>query len=315
MLPNTATTNAFEGWRTQLRAVCGDFEVQPSRQHSLFIGDVGKQVLDGLEVARIRTNAGLLTRHLRCPEVDDDRYCFLVVQRSGRQLVRQGDRHLQLTPGDMALIDSASPFEIEPQGLIDNTSIHLSRDEVRRHVAGRSLFGKLSVSSNACRMLTALIQPIQDDDFRYRALPGEGRALEGALIALMVPAFEQGEQVMPPAAALCEPSGLYALALRLIDSSLQDCAFGPEGLAERLGVSVRRLYRLFEAEGESVCRVIQRCRLQRSAEDLGYGGDAVEPITQVAFKWGFIDAAHFSRAFRRQFGMSPREYRAQAVAQ
>lgn len=315
MSSNTTTASAVEGWRACMRDVCGEFYVQPSRQHSLFIGDVGKQELDGLEIARIRTNAGLLRRHPRSSYVNDDRHCFLVLQRSGRQIVRQGERSLELAPGDLALIDSALPFEIEPKGLIDNISIHLARDEVRRRVAGRSLFGKLSGTSNACRLLTALIQPIQDGDLRFCAMPGEGRALQVALIALMAPAFELGEQGMPPASVLCEPSGLYALALQLIDSSLQDCDFGPVRLAERLGVSVRRLYRLFEAEGQSVCRVIQRCRLQRSAEELAAGASAAEPITQVAFKWGFVDAAHFSRAFRRQFGMSPREYRAQAAVQ
>ena len=32
-------------------------------------------------------------------------------------------------------------------------------------------------------------------------------------------------------------------------------------------------------------------------------------ISDVAFRWGFNDAGHFSRAFKDQFGVTPREYR------
>ncbi|MCJ9728672.1 AraC family transcriptional regulator [Bradyrhizobium sp. PRIMUS42] len=32
-------------------------------------------------------------------------------------------------------------------------------------------------------------------------------------------------------------------------------------------------------------------------------------MTDVALRWGFNDLSHFSRSFRRRFGMSPREYR------
>ena len=35
-----------------------------------------------------------------------------------------------------------------------------------------------------------------------------------------------------------------------------------------------------------------------------------EGITEIAFRWGFNDSAHFSKAFRAEFGQSPRAYRA-----
>jgi AraC-like DNA-binding protein len=34
-------------------------------------------------------------------------------------------------------------------------------------------------------------------------------------------------------------------------------------------------------------------------------------ITEIAFSWGFSDSAHFSRSFRKQFGICPRVFRAQ----
>jgi len=44
--------------------------------------------------------------------------------------------------------------------------------------------------------------------------------------------------------------------------------------------------------------------------DLASAWSASESISQIAFRHGFIDMSHFSRAYRRRFGMSPRESRA-----
>jgi len=32
-------------------------------------------------------------------------------------------------------------------------------------------------------------------------------------------------------------------------------------------------------------------------------------VTDIAFRWGFTDAAHFSRVFKRAFGATPSEIR------
>ncbi|MCY1512297.1 Transcriptional activator FeaR [compost metagenome] len=100
---------------------------------------------------------------------------------------------------------------------------------------------------------------------------------------------------------------------KLIDESLTQPNLTPVSLASRLNISVRHLYRLFEEQGDSVCRYIQRARLQRSADDLANPFLKGESITSIAYKWGFTDSAHFSRAFKKQFAQSPKDYRASAL--
>jgi AraC-like DNA-binding protein len=99
----------------------------------------------------------------------------------------------------------------------------------------------------------------------------------------------------------------------LIHDQLTDASLSPAKLAAQLGISIRQLYRLFEEEGDSVCRYIQRARLVRSAADLVDHRLANESITDIAFKWGFTDSAHFSRTFKKQFELSPRDYRSQSM--
>ena len=68
-------------------------------------------------------------------------------------------------------------------------------------------------------------------------------------------------------------------------------------------MSVRALHALFEDVDASVAGLVRTERLARCLEDLQRpnGGS----VTDIAFRWGFCDAAHFSRVFKRAFGLTP----------
>ncbi|MBN9530937.1 MAG: helix-turn-helix domain-containing protein [Alphaproteobacteria bacterium] len=88
---------------------------------------------------------------------------------------------------------------------------------------------------------------------------------------------------------------------------LADPGLRPEGVAAAVGLSLRQLHRIFADSDWTVERWIWHQRLQRCAQDLRC--DPAARITEIAFRWGFSDAAHFSRVFRAGFGQSPRDYR------
>jgi AraC-like DNA-binding protein len=75
-------------------------------------------------------------------------------------------------------------------------------------------------------------------------------------------------------------------------------------------MSLRVLHVLFEDTGESVAGLIRRERLARCWCDLERPSGGA--VTEIAFRWGFKDSAHFSRAFKREFGISPTEVRRSA---
>lgn len=80
-----------------------------------------------------------------------------------------------------------------------------------------------------------------------------------------------------------------------------------EVLAEVAGFSVPHLHRIFLAcVGESVGCYVRRVRMERAGRKLRMG--AID-ITEVALAAGYQTHAAFGKAFKQQFGLSPREFR------
>ena len=64
--------------------------------------------------------------------------------------------------------------------------------------------------------------------------------------------------------------------------------------------------------GDQRGRRVRQRRLERCRRDLLDPASAARPVSVVAARWGLVNAAHFSRAFRAAYGLSPVEYRAMA---
>jgi AraC family transcriptional activator of tynA and feaB len=62
---------------------------------------------------------------------------------------------------------------------------------------------------------------------------------------------------------------------------------------------------LFEDEDTSLMRYVLRRRLEHGHSELLRAGSGGR-LYDIALCWGFNDPSHFSRAFRKQFGVSPR---------
>ena len=82
-------------------------------------------------------------------------------------------------------------------------------------------------------------------------------------------------------------------------------------LARRIGVSERQLDRLFRAElGAGPAAIYRQMRLDYGRWLLG---DSQRSVVEIAGLSGFADGAHFARAFRRRFGLSPAACRSQGA--
>jgi AraC family transcriptional activator of tynA and feaB len=94
-----------------------------------------------------------------------------------------------------------------------------------------------------------------------------------------------------------------------VDAHVQSPDLTPRQMANHFNVSVRQLYRIVAEAGCTPAALIWRSRLERARALLAKSGARV-PIIDIALSCGFKDGAHFSRAYRREFGHSPRSDRA-----
>ncbi len=94
---------------------------------------------------------------------------------------------------------------------------------------------------------------------------------------------------------------------RFVESNLTSNDLTVDHICRELGISRTKLYQVFEQEG-GVHHYIQRRRLLSAHAALSDPANR-EQIVDIAFAIGFSSAAHFSRAFSKEFGYSPREAR------
>jgi AraC-like DNA-binding protein len=107
---------------------------------------------------------------------------------------------------------------------------------------------------------------------------------------------------------------LMAQIHAFICANLGDAELTPGAIAAAHHISLRYLHKLFHAEGHTVAGWIRERRLEQCRRDLADQLYATSPIGAVAARWGFTNQAHFSRAFRAVYGLSPRQFREQQAA-
>jgi AraC-like DNA-binding protein len=120
--------------------------------------------------------------------------------------------------------------------------------------------------------------------------------------ACLAPSVTPSEEAFAPVNAV-----LLGRVERLVESMLGDRQLTAQHICAALGVSRSRLYRLLEPHG-GVTQYIQGRRLEKIRAALLDPQDS-RRISELAYSYGFVSAAHFSRCFRRHFGYAPSDVR------
>lgn len=127
------------------------------------------------------------------------------------------------------------------------------------------------------------------------------------VIELVGLALEGDERVVNSAESTVKRAHLGRIE-RFIRQNLQERSLAPETIAAGCGISIRYLHDLFSRDGMTVGRWIRELRLNAAREEL-MDPARPETIAEIAHRWGFGDQAQFSRHYKAQFGMTPRDAR------
>jgi AraC-like DNA-binding protein len=245
-------------------------------------------------------------------ESDPDVYQLLLNVR-GRASVAQNRGTTSIAINDFTLLDCSRPFRashsVESPGRPESMSIMVPRTFLRfpsYHLArltGTRLSGRDGIGAVLRHHLYELTG--NPDQYQPSEATGLGTVTLDLLLATLAHHIERDE----PAAARDE--SVLAQAHAFIDQHLSESTLSPELVATANHVSMRTLYRLFGAEGTTVAGWIRARRLERCRRDLADSRHDGHPIHAIAAHWGFSNSAHFSRAFRAEYGMCPHGFREQ----
>lgn len=220
----------------------------------------------------------------------------LLVMR-GEETVSAGDGAARLGAGDLALWDSERPCAFSVHERLEKISLIVPKARLDRVVPDAEQYvGRIAGVRSAAGAL-AVDQLVSLARHAPRIGEGASERVLDASLELLGAAF----------GAVAPAPSRTARIRGWIEARLEDPALSPTNIASAHGLSVRTLHAWFQAEGLSLSRWMLATRLERCRRDL-LRRDGT-PITEIAFRWGFRDAAHFSRAFKRAFGRPPRAIR------
>jgi AraC-like DNA-binding protein len=99
--------------------------------------------------------------------------------------------------------------------------------------------------------------------------------------------------------------------MEFINHNISDAELAPRRAAEHFGISARYVHKLFALSSTTFSAYVVAKRLDHIRSDLLSPACRSQPISNLAFRWGFNDLSSFNRAFKNRFGCSPSRFRAE----
>jgi AraC-like DNA-binding protein len=295
----------LESWSEILGATHILFHVSPtSRTPQDFRGAVTRRALGDLILVDCTSSPwhGHHGQSETGAQQPDDVFGFQFVCR-GVEVVREGGRELALRTGDVVLWDGRQPTDVEIVESFYKRTLLFPRDRVLAacpQLAELNALPSLERNGSA-RLLVRYMNALAKE------LPLLDAAGAAAAANAAVELLRAAVEPKVPSSRSATRAAMRAEIRGYVRAHLQDPSLGPATIARTYSMSVRALHALFEDADTSVAGLVRSERLARCLDDLRRpnGGS----VTDVAFRWGFNDAAHFSRVFKREFGATPSEIR------
>lgn len=278
-----------------------------------FIASMRHREMAELTVTRI-DSAGhqrkRVTRSLRQAARAAEEFFLVSVQLEGSCAVSQGGRDTLLRPGEIAVYDTRRPYELLLAGDYAQAVLRIPRRALLArlpHADGltaRGVSAELLPSRLLHQMVNELCQPGAVCE------PHAASDLAQGLLSVLSGGLRGLHEGLPrPGAGQVSAEQQRERVKAHVRAHLGDPQLGVPAIAAALGLSTSYLHKLFRNERCTLERWIWAERLQACARALAEPASASCTLTQVAYAFGFSDAAHFSRSFVQHFGSTPSAYR------
>lgn len=234
---------------------------------------------------------------------------FLIsFQLEKRGVVRQNGREALLTPGTFALYDSTQPYTLTFGERFHQLVIQMPKDVLSRHLMDPEEYTAIPISghSGLGAVLSDFVFSLAREMNAADTVPDE---LSENLVNMMAIAFSSSVMLSHVSDHTIVRETRKRRIRQYIENNLCNPNLTNHQIADAHHISVRYLHKLFDDEVETVHAMILNKRLERARKLLNDPAHAEQSIVRIAMSAGFQNAAHFSSAFKKRYGMSPSDVR------
>jgi len=276
-----------------------DFDGHMATEHA---GDV---VLTRLEADRHRVLKS--DRQVRASEVG---YLKIVAPYRGTAGVEQQGRQAWVSPGEWSIYDTtdsysvANPVRVEhlivmvPKAPLVERGLPLEKLMAQRLGAGGG------ISRLALQAMRGAWQELPS------IAPSAARGVGESIMQLVqLSLLELAGRDSAPT----QREALRERIKQLVARRLGDARLSVDAIAVELNCSRRQLYNAFSDEPDGVAGYVLAQRLEACRRDFEDRRLDATSITGIALRRGFNHPAHFSRAFKARFGVTPSDWRQRAA--
>ncbi|MFF1683377.1 helix-turn-helix domain-containing protein [Streptomyces sp. NPDC058256] len=275
---------------------------------------------------RVRELGAVRVSAVRCPPVEvraaagpcDESAArhHLALVLGGELVLDQAGRTTRVGRGDLVLFDTGRPFRLRPTAPWNAVvTAHLAPTlptpptpasstppPLPPGGPGRLVARELPGREGLAALVAGFLAGLARDATPYR--PCEELRLGMVVTDLVGALRDQGLGEEDP-----EPPVLLPRIQAYVLRHLGDGGLTPDRVAAAHHISTRYLHRLFQRQGLTVAAWIKAQRLERCRRDLADPHLRRLPVYAIGARWGFANAADFSRAFRTAYGITPTCFR------
>ena len=235
----------------------------------------------------------------------------VLMNLSGRLVYRyiRGEEFV-LEPGQLVIWDSETAHAFEAVEPHRELYLLLPRERVPQGLAEAAARANGAVPAGPGSGLLAIAAA------QLRAITRELDQLSDAGLAIACQSFfDTLDSALTVPSERPSPRASLLLKVRqYIEDNLDDPGLCASSIAAAHGISVRTLHLVFADSGTTVNSWIRGRRLKACYRELSRAR-RMDTVTDVAFRWGFINVGHFSRTFKQAYGVTPSSVLAGARSQ
>ena len=275
-----------------------------------FYGVCDTVILGSSLLTRAQANSVRLRRRNRHIALDNnDSLLLLVHDGGGRVGGTQFGRDVVLSKGSVALFDSKDEQLTQARDGGAVLGLYVPRDALAKfgiNIEDRTA-RLLDGNNEAMRLLVGYLKVLMAaPTVSAPALASITDTHIGDLLALALDAKAD-------VAHLAKSRGLHAMRVSTLRQAIASNAarqdLNAETLSKMLGLSPRYIQHLLNVEGTTLTERLTARRLDLACRALRDPLEKMRSIAEIAYRSGFSDLSTFYRAFRKQFGTSPGEFR------